>query len=76
MSVELAPEREIAPRCWTAAQLRSSTRWHFTAGDDVLRDAVDLVAWSDLPAVAHDPVALLRADSVITPAIARLATAV
>ena len=76
MSVGLAPEYEVAPRCWNAAQLRSSTSWHFSANDDVLRDAAELVAWSQLPAVAHNPVALLREDSIVTPAIARLASAV
>lgn len=53
--------------------MRARTRWHFSADDSVQRDIVDLVAWSRLPSVAHDPVAMLHEDSINTPGISRLA---
>lgn len=67
---------DVQARCWDAAQMRATSSWHFDVDDGVRRDAAALVDWSRLPSVAHDPVAALRDDSVVTPGIARLADAV
>lgn len=64
---------DAASRSWNAAQLRASTRWHFSLSAAVQREAEELVAWAHLPTNAHDPVALLQADSIETPYIERLA---
>lgn len=79
MNAVIAPEFDVVPRCWTADQLRSRSSWHFSLdkiGDNVEQEATALVGWSRSWTVTHDPVALLRADSVATPAIDRVATAV
>lgn len=71
-----APQLDLAPRCWDAARLLRRSSWHFTVDDDVQRDAAALVDWSRMPAVVNDPIAALRADSVPTPHVDRLAAAV
>jgi alpha-ketoglutarate-dependent taurine dioxygenase len=70
----VAPQIDVAPRCWTAAQMRAITSWHFSVDDGVRREIDALVDWSRLPSNARDPIALLREDSVATPNLARLAT--
>lgn len=75
MSV-VPPQVDGASRRWTAAQMRASTRWHFSVDDDARREVDALVDWSRLPSIASDPIAQLREDSVTTPRLARLAEAV
>jgi hypothetical protein len=57
---------------WNAASMRARPNWHFSLSDAMQREAEALVSWSRLPTVAHDPVALLQADSIDTPYIERL----
>jgi len=71
-----APQLDVAPRCWTADDLRRSTSWHFSVDVGAQEDAAALVAWSRLPPAAHDPISMLREDSVATPHIDRLAKAI
>ncbi len=73
----IAPQEEVAAQCWTAVRMRMSTRWHFSIDDDVRRDADNLVEWANLPILpVTDPVAALRANSVTTAGIDKLADAV
>lgn len=72
----IAPQLDVAARCWKAEALRKSTSWHFSLDAGVHEDATALVAWSRLPGVALDPIAALHQSTVSTPHIDRLATAV
>lgn len=72
----IAPPLAVALRGWDAAQLRSSASWHFTVDNRAREEAATLVDWSRDPANAADPIAVLRADSIPTPHLDRLAAAV
>lgn len=73
----VADRRDVQPRCWNAAQLRNRAGWQFTLNNNgAIRDVGELMSWSCLPSVAHDPIAMLRDDSLATPHISRVADAV
>ena len=56
--------------CWTAAEMEERSSWRFEADGALVQDAQALLCWA---AEVQDPVAELRQDTLVLPAVKELA---
>ena len=66
----LSASDALGAPCWTAAEMEERSSWRFEAGEALVQDARALLRWA---AGVQDPVAELRQDTLVLPAVKELA---